>query len=127
MRWGFYRPHDDIRKYNPEYNQGAEEEMQKCLEGIHKCQETGKPFKMISQEMRFYINHDIPLPRVIPRRRHQNRLSLRNIRKLHHRQCMCEEGGHGHEGRCKTEFETTYSPDRSEKVYCEGCYQKSVV
>ena len=28
---------------------------------------------------------------------------------------------------CPNEFETTYSPDRPEIVYCEQCYQQEVV
>lgn len=33
---------------------------------------------------------------------------------------------HG-ENHCPNEFETTYSPDRPEIVYCEECYNAEVV
>jgi hypothetical protein len=46
--------------------------------------------------------------------------------KLWHRFCMCEKGNHEHKGSCKNEFETSYSPERQEIVYCEKCYQKEV-
>lgn len=33
-----------------------------------------------------------------------------------------------HNGRpCPNEFETTYSPERKEIVYCEDCYLREVV
>jgi len=28
---------------------------------------------------------------------------------------------------CGQEFETTYSPERQEKVFCEECYQQAVL
>ena len=36
--------------------------------------------------------------------RFKERFALRNPRKLHHRQCMCEERGHGYSLECKIEF-----------------------
>ncbi|MBI5622130.1 DNA-directed RNA polymerase, partial [Candidatus Falkowbacteria bacterium] len=27
---------------------------------------------------------------------------------------------------CTNEFETTYAPERPERVYCEECYQKEI-
>jgi hypothetical protein len=51
----------------------------------------------------------------------------RNPIKLWHRDCMCDLGNHGHEGKCQNEFETSYSPERPEIVYCEKCYQNEVV
>jgi len=97
------------------------------LSGIIKCEKTGKPFKIISQELAFYIENKIPIPTKHSETRYKQLFKLRNPRKLYHRQCMCEETGHGHEGRCPNEFETTYAPDRPEKVYCESCYQKSIL
>jgi len=82
---------------------------------------------------------NLPLPRLCPNCRHYQRLKQRNPLKLWHRRCQCagkksENGvyknttGHFHgEGRCPNEFETSYSPDRKEVVYCEHCYQAEVV
>ncbi|MDH4358663.1 MAG: hypothetical protein OEV37_01780 [Candidatus Berkelbacteria bacterium] len=97
------------------------------LEKVLVCEVTKRPYKIQSRELAFYIEQNIPIPHKHPDQRHHERLSLRNALKLHHRQCMCEESDHDHSGRCPVEFETTYAPDRPEKVYCENCYQKTVI
>ncbi len=117
----FYEPENDINSYKDESKQ------QELLSGIIRCEVTGKPFRVVPQELAFYIENNIPVPTKHSEARFKELFNLRNPRKLYHRQCMCEESGHDHEGRCKNEFETTYAPDRPEKVYCESCYQKSVI
>lgn len=93
----------------------------KCLE---QCTES---FKIISEEFKFYKKMNLPLPRLCPNCRHYQRLKLRNPLKLWHKSCMCDLPSHDHEGKCEVEFETAYSPDRPEIVYCEKCYQQEVV
>lgn len=85
---------------------------------IFACEECSKNYKIIQNEFYFYKKLDIPLPRLCPDCRHYRRMKLRGLSKLWHRKCM-------HEG-CTNEFETSYSPDRPEIVYCENCYQKEV-
>lgn len=75
-------------------------------------------FKITPEELQFYKRFDLPLPRMCPNCRHYRRLKQKNPRNLWHRKCM-KEG-------CQNEFETSYSPDRSEIVYCETCYQQEV-
>ena len=75
-------------------------------------------FKIIPDELQFYRANNIPLPELCPNCRHYNRLANRNPIKLWHRSCM-NKG-------CTNEFETTYSPDRPEIVYCKQCYQNEV-
>jgi hypothetical protein len=123
----FYTPSELISTYNPKKNPKAEAEIQKALAGTLKCKETARPFKIISAEIIFYIRNNLPLPEIHPEVRQSKRFLLCNRFKLYTRQCMCEEQGHNHEGRCKNEFETTYAPDRPERVYCEKCYQKAVL
>lgn len=77
-----------------------------------------KAFRILKSELEFYRRFNLPLPRYCPNCRHYKRLEYRNPYKLWHRQCM-KEG-------CKNEFETSYSPDRPEIVYCEKCYQQEV-
>ena len=118
----WYEPNSDIDYYKDENH------AQKLLQGILKCEVTGRPYRIIGPELAFYLKHNIPVPRKSPDQRNKERFELVNPYKLWHRQCMCEEGGHGHDGsRCANEFETSYASDRKEKVYCEDCYQKSVV
>jgi len=75
-------------------------------------------FRLIPQELKFYQKQNLPLPRLCPNCRYQERIKQRNPLKLWKRQCM-KQG-------CNTTFQTTYSPDRKEIVYCEKCYNKEV-
>ena len=106
-------PHDNISAYAD-----SEDEVNKLLASAIKCSVTGLPFKVLSQEMAFYLRVKIPVPQVHYNERHVQRQKFVNPRKLYHRKCM-NEG-------CANEFETTYAPDRPEKIYCENCYQKTV-
>jgi len=81
-----------------------------------ECETTQKPFKVMSAELKFYRRLNLPLPRQSPQKRHIDRFHMRNPRKLWTRQC----------NKCKAKIQTSYSPDRSEKVYCEQCYLKTV-
>jgi len=117
----FYVPKDNISSYQDE------SERKELLSGILKCEKTGKPFKIVPQELAFYLEQNIPVPRRHYDVRFDDRFHRRNRFVLYDRKCMCVESGHDHNGRCKNEFETTYAPDRPEKVYCEKCYQKEVV
>ncbi len=79
-----------------------------------ECEVTKKPFKIISQELEFYRKHNLWVPRRHPDQRHLDRIALRNPRKLFDRKC----------DKCGIDIKTTYSPNRSEIVYCESCYMK---
>jgi len=117
----FYEPADNIDEYREESKQ------RELLESVLKCEKTGKPFKIMPQELAFYLNNKISIPREHFDARYNDRLKFEFGREIYHRQCMCEQPDHDHEGRCKVEFETTYASDRKERVYCERCYQKSVL
>lgn len=118
----FYQPKDDISDYVK-----SEEETKKLIGGVIKCENSGRPFKVLPQELSFYIKNNIPIPAIHYSERYKELFALRNPRVLYKRRCDCEEGGHGHSGRCTNEFETTYAPDRPEKVYCEECYNKTIL
>ena len=81
-----------------------------------KCEKTERPFRIIKQELVFYRKMNLPIPHFHPDVRHEERMKLRNPRKLWKREC----------GKCEKEMQTTYAPDRPEKVYCEECYLKEV-
>jgi hypothetical protein len=83
-------------------------------------------FKITLAELQFYRKMNFPLPRLCPNCRHYERLQQRNPLKLWHRQCRCEKSGHQHPNRCSNEFETSYSPDRKEIIYCESCYNSEI-
>ncbi|MDH4358513.1 MAG: hypothetical protein OEV37_00995 [Candidatus Berkelbacteria bacterium] len=100
----------------------SEKLRQELLDGVLKCKVSGRPYKITPQELHFYIRNKIPIPQKHFETRFTERFNLINHIKLFHRQCDCEETDHDHEGRCKTEFETSYPPEKPEKVYCEKCY-----
>lgn len=80
------------------------------------CAGCGRNFKIIIQELKLYCSSELPIPRKCPDCRHQERVKLRNPREIFARRC----------NQCNQTIQTTYSPERSERVYCEGCYQKEI-
>jgi len=94
----------------------------KILKEVIECQNkdcTGSGvFRLIPTELKFYQKQNLPLPRLCPDCRHQERIKQRNPMKLWYRKCM-KKG-------CDTKFQTPYSPNRKEIVYCESCYNKEV-
>ena len=84
-------------------------------------------FNITPLELTFYKKMKLPIPEKCFPCRRQDRFALRNPRKLWFRTCMCDKQNHFHgAGKCEVEFETSYSPDRPEIVYCEKCYQQEV-
>ncbi|MFH1769321.1 MAG: hypothetical protein ABH833_01490 [Parcubacteria group bacterium] len=107
----------------------------KCDEGCTKA------FRITSQELQFYRRLNLPLPRFCSSCRYTQRLRSRPPLKLWKRVCQCagiesdngvypnnasSHQSHSKEQHCTNEFETTYSPDRKEIVYCEQCFQAEV-
>jgi hypothetical protein len=103
------------------------------LKEIFSCATCSKNYNITENELNFYRKESIPLPRKCPNCRYKRRFDLRPPRRLWHRKCSCDGStsspqakNHSHEGKCDIEFQTTYSPERPEKVYCEKCYQQEV-
>ncbi len=104
-------------------------------EGNHNCTTA---FRILPDELQFYRLVKLPLPVFCPNCRHQERLKHRNTLNLWHRKCDCAGASssnsvykntgihiHGNE-KCENIFETSFSPDQPEIVYCEKCYQQEV-
>ena len=117
-----FSPHYEGEIYNPEpissYTNNSEK-VDQALAGILKCSVSGRPFKLQAGELAFYIKNNIQIPNLHPDERHSQRFKLTNPLTTWHRKCM-NEG-------CENEFETTYAPDRPERVFCESCYQKEII
>ncbi len=79
-----------------------------------KCEKTWKAFKIIPQELKFYRKHNIPIPHLHPDERRKYMMWLKNPRRLYDRRC----------DKCGEVIKSTYSLERSERVYCEECYEK---
>lgn len=95
------------------------------LNEIISCEHKGKceegcmtAFKILPEDLQFYRRMKLPLPRLCSNCRRFQRVKQRNPLKLYHRSCM-NKG-------CQNEFETTYSKEQLDIVYCETCYNKEV-
>jgi len=86
------------------------------LDGILKCNDCGKNYKIIKMELDFYRRMNLPIPRQCPLCRDRARFKQLNPIKIFLRKCA----------KCNKEIETSYAPDRPEIVYCEQCYQQEV-
>lgn len=88
------------------------------IDEILECTKCQRNYKITSDELSFYRKWVIPIPRLCFFCRLRNRFEKRGSSKLWHRQCMHPD--------CTNTFETSYSPDRPEIIYCEKCYQQEV-
>jgi hypothetical protein len=85
------------------------------LQWAIRSMHSSRPFRILKQELDFYRQHDIPLPRLHPDERHARRMLLRPY-GLHERTC----------DKCSKDIFSIFRPDRPEIVYCEECYLKAV-
>ena len=83
---------------------------------ILACENCQSNFKIISQELKFYQQQNIPIPKKCFKCRHYARMRQRNPRKLWSRACA----------KCQAPIQTTYAPNKPETVYCEACYLNEV-
>jgi len=83
------------------------------LSKIFSCKKSGKPYKIVKQELEQYKKLGVPIPHCCPDQRYLDKMSKRDPRHLYQRNCA----------KCQTEIETTYSPERPEIVYCQSCYE----
>lgn len=79
---------------------------------ILQCDECKKNYKILPYELAFYKKTNIPIPHYCADCRHKKRSNLRNPRNLWTRKCQ----------NCSTKLESSYSPNKPEKILCEKCY-----
>ncbi len=103
-------------EHRQELPDGIDQVAEDITQKILFCQKTGRKYKIIPQELQYYRQLHVPLPRHHPDVRMQRRRELLNLYKLWKRPCM----------KCGQEMETSFSPERPEIVYCETCYLKAV-
>lgn len=80
------------------------------------CESSGRPYKVILPELRYYRAMGLPLPGGCPDERHRARLARRTARHLWDSHC----------DSCSAAIVTTYPPECSYRVYCEGCYHREL-
>ena len=117
--WSDYRaPKPKVNKVIPasQLPDSIEDTPDDILNWAIECEATGRLIKLIKPELDFYRRTGQPVPRRHPDQRYEDRMAVRNPRKLWERKC----------DKCQADIKTTYSPDRPEIVYCESCYLKEV-
>jgi hypothetical protein len=113
---------DDIKNVD-------EKILEEVLRCIHesKCEhQCSSQYRITQGELQFYKKHNIPLPDWCPNCRYYERFAQVPKPILYHRKCMCDKENHNHALKCEIEFETPYAPERTEKIFCESCYNKEV-
>ena len=83
---------------------------------ILNCVECGKQYRIIKQEQALYDKMSIKTPKRCQDCRYKQLLRWKNPRHLWKRACA----------DCGAPIESSYSPERPEKVYCEKCYLASI-
>jgi len=114
-----WKDEDIINKYEgPKINipDNIDEVTDEITKQILTCEKCSKNFKIIEKELNFHKKMNLPVTDICPNCRHKARMDLRNPRKLWDRNCS----------KCGIKIQTSYAPERSEKVYCEACYLKEV-
>lgn len=80
------------------------------------CEKTGRPYRIIPQELAFYRKMRVPIPHYAPETRNEMRIAMRNPIQTWSRQCA----------KCLTTIESSYAPNRPEIIYCEKCYLEAL-
>lgn len=80
------------------------------------CETCKRNYKIVEQELKFYKEQGISIPKKCFYCRHKNRFDMRNKRDLFDRKC----------DKCGCDIKTTYSPDEPWIVYCEKDYLESL-
>ncbi|MBI4836443.1 MAG: hypothetical protein HY817_04250 [Candidatus Abawacabacteria bacterium] len=114
LRW---KDNNEINQYTGPKVQPPDDITQvseSILKEILTCETCQKNYRIVAQEFAFYQEQNISIPKECFFCRNKRRLLSRNPRKLFHRNCT----------KCNTALQTTYAPERPEKILCENCYLK---
>jgi hypothetical protein len=82
------------------------------------CSDCSRNYKINIEELRLIKRLNLFIPRDCPYCRIEKIRKMRLPFRLWSRSCM--------KPGCTNTFETSYSPDRPEIIYCEKCYQQEV-
>ena len=85
------------------------------LSKILKCERSGNAYKVVKKELDFYRKLGLPVAKISPRERLNERFSLKSI-NFFDVNCF----------KCEKDLETTIDPSKYKKIYCEECYLKEV-
>jgi len=116
---GYFWKEKDSKEYRPStytVPDSVDEIDEKIIGNILACENCGKNYKIIAQELNFYKKNDIPVPVKCPDCRHTKRIKLRSLKKLWDRKCY----------KCAANIKTGHGSNEPGVVYCEKCYLESV-
>ncbi len=77
---------------------------------------SGKSYKIIPQEAKFYKKLQLPIPKITPHERYKELMAKQPPKKLIDTKCSL----------CGKEIKTVYSQKENFKIICEDCYSKTV-
>jgi len=97
-----------IQEKKPEF-------LQKLVNYAIVCEVSKKPFRIIKQEIDFYVKHNIPLPTKHPDIRHQERFLRKDWVIMH--LIHCDE--------CGEEMLSVHEKEQWKKILCEKCFYKA--
>ncbi|MBT4384585.1 hypothetical protein HOD30_02455 [Candidatus Peregrinibacteria bacterium] len=80
------------------------------------CKKTGRAYRIIASELKFYRKMGIPIPRHASATRNEQRIATRNMFDTWDRSCE----------KCSANVKSSFAPDTPEKIYCEKCYLEEV-
>lgn len=86
------------------------------LQWAIRCEISGRPYRIQKPELQLYRQLKLPVARHHPDIRYDERLRIRNPRKLWGRTC----------GQCGKNIQSTFAPERPEAIVCEECYRAIV-
>jgi hypothetical protein len=95
---------------------GSIEDLDEFSQRVFVCAESGKKFKFVKAELKFYKQYGLPLPVVAPTVRIEGMWKKMGERRL--RECVCSD--------CGEVVSTTFGEDFEGKILCEKCYLKVV-
>ncbi len=81
------------------------------------CKETRRPFRIIASELAFYRKMGLPLPRVHPTTRMQEKFHMAPVGRMY--PALCEH--------CGRSVQSMYPAEKKYHLYCEVCFQQKVV
>lgn len=119
LKKGYNWQEKDAKNYQPA-TAALPTDIQETSDNITKeilaCKKCGKNYRIILQELALSRKMGQALSPYCSDCRQLRLQNLKSPRKLHARTC----------DKCGVPIQTTYAPERPEKVYCEGCYLKEV-
>jgi hypothetical protein len=86
------------------------------LDKVIICEKTGRPFKIVDFELKFYQQEKIPLPTVHPLERIRFRVATKYTFHIWEDICV----------KCERRILSAHNPKEKLKVYCEKCYNEAL-